>query len=108
LGVVACWQVRNWRVGLLAITTGLTLVLALGDQGFLYPWLRKIIPEMSFMRFPIKFVVLTSFCVPLLAAFAVGYRRHQVIIHNWSGYAAYLIVASILAAVVAMIICFDY
>jgi hypothetical protein len=108
LGVVACWQVRNRRVGLLAITTGLTLVLALGDQGFLYAWLRKIIPEMSFMRFPIKFVVLTSFCVPLLADFAVGYRRHQAILHNWSGYAAYLIVATILAVIVAIIIWFDY
>jgi hypothetical protein len=75
--VLALGQVRERRVWLLAAATLLGLILALGDQGYLFKWLRTAIPQLGFMRFPIKFIVAPVFCIPLLAGFAV--RRHQIL-----------------------------
>ncbi|HTE90694.1 MAG TPA: YfhO family protein, partial [Terriglobales bacterium] len=38
----------------------------------LYTWLRYLVPQLSFMRYPVKFHLLTTFCVPVLAAHAVN------------------------------------
>ena len=72
LACVAVLHVRGSRVRVVAAVTLLTLILALGDQGYLYVWLRTLIPQFGFMRYPIKWVVLPVFCIPLLAAMAVG------------------------------------
>src|SRR5438477_1004733 len=69
--VMGAWLARTRRVWLLAGMTVLGLVLALGDAGYLYKILRRAIPLFGFMRYPIKFVSLAVFCVPLLAGFAV-------------------------------------
>ena len=45
----------------------LSLVLALGDAGYLFAWIRKTLPQMGFMRFPIKFMIPATFVIPLLA-----------------------------------------
>jgi hypothetical protein len=54
--------------GLVAVS----LVLALGDQGFVFFWLRRLLPFLGLFRFPIKFVIITSALFPLLAAFAMS------------------------------------
>src|SRR5207249_517843 len=69
--VVSVWLVREPRVWLLACMTGLFLILAMGDEAYLYSWLRRLFPPLNFINFPIKFVVPVTFCGPLLAAFAV-------------------------------------
>jgi len=63
--------VRKREVWLLAGLTGLCLVLAMGDQAYLYAWLRRVFPPLNFVNFPVKFVVAVTFCVPLLGAFAI-------------------------------------
>src|SRR5207249_3353886 len=73
----AFWRVREQRVWFLGGLTILSLILALGDQGHLYGWLRQVIPHFGFMRYPIKFVTLATFSVPLLAAFAVRYFQES-------------------------------
>ena len=65
---VAVSQLREWRVWLLGAIAALSLILALGNAGYLFGWLRRILPLLGFMRFPVKFVMLTAFTVPLLAA----------------------------------------
>ncbi len=72
LGLWAVWRVRNRRVWVLAALCGLFLVLALGDAGRIYPWLRAHLNAVGLMRFPIKFVVLPVFTLPLLAAAALA------------------------------------
>ena len=67
----AVWLVRAWQVRLLAGVTGVCLILAMGDQAYLYAWLRRAFPPINFVNFPVKFVVPVTFCVPLLAAFAI-------------------------------------
>lgn len=71
LAAVATLLCREKRVRLLAAFTLLGLVLAMGDNGYLYPMLKKALPAIGFMRFPIKLVVWVAFALPLLAAFGV-------------------------------------
>jgi hypothetical protein len=48
------------------------LVMALGERGFLYSWTYKVAPFLGFIRYPIKFVLLSLFVLPILAAYAVA------------------------------------
>ena len=72
LALLAAWRSRQRRVWLLAAVTALALVLALGNEGYLYTFVRKLVPQAGLVRFTIKFVLLVIFCAPLLAAFAVS------------------------------------
>jgi hypothetical protein len=76
LGVLALAAAGVWcaraRAGLVMAATVLVCwVLALGDAGHLYPLAKKVFPWIGIARFPVKFTILTSFLVPLLAAGAV-------------------------------------
>lgn len=76
--VLALWgvlQVRERRVAALAVVALLGSVLALGEHGVLYGWLKAAVPPVGAMRYPIKFVVLTVFALPLLAAMTLGAWR---------------------------------
>ena len=57
----------------LAGLAAFSLTMALGDRGGVYAVVRKLAPIMGFMRFPIKFVVLATFVIPILAAQAVSW-----------------------------------
>jgi hypothetical protein len=72
LSIIAVWRVRDGRVRLLAGLVAVFLVLALGDHGYLYVWLRRLLPFLGMFRFPIKFVILTSALLPLLAAYGLA------------------------------------
>ena len=71
LALVAVIRCRSRRVWMLAALAVVGWVLALGSRGVVYDLLRGGILPMGFMRFPIKFVVLSTFALPLLAAFAL-------------------------------------
>jgi hypothetical protein len=71
LALVSVCHIRTRRVNLLASISVLMLVLAMGHNGYLYPWLLRALPPLGLMRYPIKMMFLVSFSVPLLAAFAV-------------------------------------
>jgi hypothetical protein len=68
LALLAIGQVRRKLVWLLGALTVFCLLLALGDHGPVYPALKKVLPGLGFMRYPIKFVMLPTALVPLLAA----------------------------------------
>ena len=68
LALLAVGLVRRRLVWLLGALTALCLLLALGPHGLVYSALRKVLPGLGFMRYPIKFVVLPTVLVPLLAA----------------------------------------
>ena len=67
----SAWVAHERRVWMLAGLTGLCLIFALGDQAYLYSWLRRLFPPLNFVNFPVKFVIPVTFCIPLLAAFAI-------------------------------------
>jgi hypothetical protein len=72
LALLAVWTVRERRVRLLGAVAIMALILALGENTFVYPTLRKIIPQLSLMTYPIKYVIFVAFSAPLLAAFALA------------------------------------
>jgi hypothetical protein len=74
---MALWtavRVRDRRVWVLGGLTLLCLVLALGDVTPFYRWGREHVLFVKLMRFPVKFVILPVFTLPLLAAFALAQK----------------------------------
>ena len=67
LGLAGLWR-RNSRAWLLAALAVFCLILALGDGTPVYPWLCQHFHFLGLMRYPIKFVILPVFVLPLLAA----------------------------------------
>ena len=86
------------------------LVMALGEQGFVYAWIYKTVPFLGFMRFPIKFVVLPVFVLPLLAAYAVaGYRADDAVApENKSSSRWALIIAGGIVVLIVGAVAFSY
>lgn len=72
LALLAVWVVRDRRVKLLAAAAVLALLFALGEHTFVYPAARRVIPQLSLITYPVKFVLATTFLAPLLAAFALA------------------------------------
>jgi hypothetical protein len=75
LAVVAAWRVRKGRVWLLAGMTLVSVLMALGRKGLVYAAIKTLLPQLGFMRYPIKFVVVAVFALPLLAAYGVQWMR---------------------------------
>ncbi|NBR84968.1 MAG: hypothetical protein EB141_00010 [Verrucomicrobia bacterium] len=75
LALLAVWKLRERRVWLLAGATAFALIMALGDAGFLYTALKNLLPGGGIARFPVKFVLLAAFTVPMLAAFGVAWLQ---------------------------------
>ena len=54
------------------------LVFALGENTPVLPALRKLLPQLSFITYPVKYVSVVIFAAPLLAAFALaGFQKIQ-------------------------------
>ncbi len=51
------------------------LVMALGNAGWVQPIVKGVVPIFRLIRFPIKFVVLPCFIIPLLAAYGIQAAR---------------------------------
>ncbi|MGH7953994.1 MAG: hypothetical protein ACREFE_19030, partial [Limisphaerales bacterium] len=71
LALLAVWIVRERRVRLLGAAAIVSLLFALGGNTFVLPAVRKIIPQLSFITYPVKYILLAIFIAPLLAAFAL-------------------------------------
>ena len=72
LALLAVWTARDRRVWLLSIAGCAALLLAFGDQTFVYRWLRFFIPQLGLVTYPVKFVLVVAFCAPLLSSFGVA------------------------------------
>ncbi len=71
LAIWAPFRLRQRRVWLLAVMCLLSVWLAMGDAGGLYALIRRVAPVVNVMRYPAKFMVVTAFLAPLLAAFGI-------------------------------------
>ena len=75
LAALAIWRRREPRVWLLALLAVLGVWLAMGQKAFLLDWLKAVCPPLGFIRFPIKYVLLTLMVLPFLAAFGIALLR---------------------------------
>jgi hypothetical protein len=71
LAMVAVRRSRSRRVWFLGAVAAIGVLLAMGEDGLILVALRKLAPQIGYMRYPIKCVGLTIFAVPLLAAFGL-------------------------------------
>jgi hypothetical protein len=104
LALLAIWTVRERRVRLLGAAAIAALVFALGDNTFVYPTLRKIIPQLSFVTYPIKYVTLAAFLAPLLAAFAVARQQNLSNSQRTDFQKRFVLVGTILLALLVVIL----
>lgn len=72
LGLAGVILVRTRLVRWLGCLTLLGLVLALGDDGHVYLWLRQHLPVLNIARYPVKFMFLALFCLPILAGHGIA------------------------------------
>jgi hypothetical protein len=75
LALLAVWRVRTYRVRLLAALALFSLLMALGGNGFLYDWIKGAIPMLGFLRYPMKFIMLATLVIPLLAACGLSWLQ---------------------------------
>jgi hypothetical protein len=77
LALLALWVGRDSvesksKIRLLGIIAIIGLIFALGENTPVLPAVRKLIPQLSFITYPVKYVLLVVFLAPLLAAFALA------------------------------------
>ncbi len=72
LALLAVWTLRERRVRLLVACAVVALIFAFGEHTPIYPALRRIIPQLSLITYPVKYLTLVAFFAPLLAAFALA------------------------------------
>ncbi len=100
LALFAIVRVRGPRALLLGGVALFGLVMAWGEAGHLYSWLRTAIPILGVGRYAVKFVFLTAFAVPLLAAVAIAHFQ-KADSESGKGNASWLIALSILLLLTA-------
>ena len=77
LALVAVWRGRLGRVRMLGAVAAIAFIFALGEHTPVYPALHRLIPALSLITYPVKFVLLVAFAAPLLAAFGLATIREQ-------------------------------
>jgi hypothetical protein len=77
LAAVAVWRARRGRTLLLAVLALAGILLALGDAGLVLNILKRAVPLLGFIRFPVKFIILTVFCLALLAGAGAAWLQKQ-------------------------------
>ena len=65
LAVWAGWRLRERRVWILAVLLVFGYVMALGENSFLFVGARQWFPLLKIVRYPVKFVLLPAFVLPL-------------------------------------------
>lgn len=103
LAIWALWNVRDRRVWVLGGLGILGLMMALGNNGLLYRWFRDLIPFVGIGRYPIKFVILTAFVVPLMAAYAIRHLQQTTTASRTRSRSLLLLACVILAVMVGIL-----
>ncbi len=105
LAAGAMWRTRSPRVALLVAATWLGLVLALGEATPVYRWLRDNVGLVGLIRFPVKFVVLPVFTLPLLAAIGLAQKQNLAPDRAAKSWARFWLAT---VAVIAALVWWDY
>lgn len=77
LALLAIWKCRDGRVWLLTAIAIVAVIFALGPSTPIFPALRHIFPQLGFVTYPVKYLLLVTFIAPLLAAFALAKLREH-------------------------------
>ena len=95
LALLAIWKFRNRRVWLLTVVAAVGVICGLGENTPIFPAVRSLIPQLSFITYPVKYLLLVTFVAPLLAAFSLARIRESR--------REFLVVGSLLVSLMAAI-----
>ena len=102
LALFSLFKIKDKRILLLVFLTVLSLILSLETDGYLFNFLSNYLPFFDKIRYPVKFILLTSFTIPLLAGFGSTFCEDKRF-----GIKA-LIIGLILLAAAGFILWFNY
>ena len=88
----AAWFVRNRIAWTLLGLIGAAMVFALGPAGFVYGAVRKALPLLGFVQFPVKWMLLFAVLVPLLAAMGLAHLLRTRDSRTWKSIAFIVLV----------------
>jgi hypothetical protein len=108
LAAGACWWLRSRRIACLALIALLGLLLALGNQGLLFPWLRAVFPGLGYLRYPIKSVVLVAFAVPLMMAFGLRHISSPKVFRSPSSWRWLWCAGALTCGIIAFLMAFAW
>jgi hypothetical protein len=74
---MALWRGGKARIWLLGGILVASAVLALGNNGFVFLWVKRALPFLGLFRYPVKFVILAVVAMPLLGAYAISYYEKR-------------------------------
>ena len=77
LVLLAAVTVRGYRAWLLGLAAGAALLLSFGDHSFVYRCVRHLIPQVSMMTYPVKFLLVIAFAAPLMAGLGFDQMQRQ-------------------------------
>jgi uncharacterized membrane protein YfhO len=72
LAAFGVFKIRQFKTTLLAFVAVVGVVFAMGDAALVLKFLKATVPILGFIRYPIKYIALTVFALPLLAAAGAG------------------------------------
>lgn len=78
LAALAIFKARQFKTVLLAITAIAGIIFAMGDSAIVLKLVKSAFPILGFIRYPIKYIALTIFALPLLAAAGAGCLQTRV------------------------------
>ncbi len=102
----------RWMTRTLALLLGISLILAIGKYSPVYPWLFHHCPLFRYGRYPVKYLLVSNFCISLLAG--IGFdricemRKEYTIrqLFRKRGFIAFCLIAGIIFIIAAGIMSF--
>lgn len=101
LATIGAFRGRTKETTALAGIAILSVILAMGENGYLYGLIKDLFPRLGFVRYPIKFLMPLVFVTPLLAAHGARWfmnrkpplaaRDGQMLLLFWIGTAAIMV-----------------
>ncbi|MGC8888239.1 MAG: YfhO family protein [Verrucomicrobiia bacterium] len=72
LSLIGVLDFRNKRIAMLLVITLFSLIMSPGENGFLFPIISNLLPLSIKIRYPVKFILIVAFTIPLLAAYGLS------------------------------------
>jgi hypothetical protein len=104
LAAFALGKARGRRVWFLGAVAVIGFLLASGDHNLVSRAIRRLIPQLSLITYPIKYIGLTVFAVPLLAAFGAARLRQSSAAERPPSHRLLLYLAAALVALIGGIL----
>jgi len=103
--------VRHARLWLLIYATVIGCIFALGKNALIYEWVQQLVPAIGFLRYPVKWIQLMMFSLPLLAAFGIAWLQSKPAENTEAAETVrrnLILIGAIIVAIIGIVIACEY